>query len=385
MTWTNDDNKYMALALQLAKKGVYTARPNPMVGCVIVNKGQIIGQGFHQKYGQAHAEINALSQAVGNTNGATCYVTLEPCSHDGKTGPCADSLIRAGITEVVAAMQDPNPEVSGKGFEKLTKASIVVRTGLMESQAVHLNRGYISKFSKQRPWVSLKLAMSLDGRTALADGSSHWITGAAAREDVQKLRARQDGIITGMGTLVADNPSLNVRGGQSVEWFNQIKNFQQPTRIVLDKKGEADITSKLFNQDADVWWVKDNETYHAVKNESDKKSKIENPHQSVKENIHFIRTSGLEELLRKCANQGMNQVLVEAGHKLAGQFLEQGLVDEIIIYLAPKLMGNDALGLFNLSINDMKDCPLLNLKDIRQFGDDVRLIYVPKIDQKITD
>jgi len=354
----------MALALQLAKKGQYTARPNPMVGCVIVKNGQVVGQGWHENFGKAHAEINAIQQAGEHAKDATCYVTLEPCSHVGQTGACAKILCEAGISKVIAAMQDPNPQVSGSGFQLLENAGIEVSSGLLEQQARDLNRGFIARFEKNKPWVTVKLAMSLDGRTALADGSSKWITGAAARLDVQKLRARQDAIITGIGTLLADDPSLTVRGDGQQDWFSSLKNFKQPTRILLDRKGQASKKHKLFNKDASCWWITSNE-------------KIVESNQHT--NIKVIRETKLEKLVNLCATKGMNNILIEAGHKLAGQFLKQNLVDEIIIYQAPKLMGNSAKGLFDLDVEKMSECLSLTLKDIRQFGDDLRLIYYPKI------
>jgi len=374
MNWSKQDHQHMALALQLAKKGQYTARPNPMVGCVIVKNDQIIGQGWHKNFGQAHAEINALEQvgqqardqAGENAKGATCYVTLEPCSHIGKTGACAKVLIEAGISKVVAAMQDPNPQVSGNGFKILKDAGIDVSSGLLEQQAQQLNRGFIAKFERNKPWVTLKLAMSLDGRTALADGSSKWITGKSARLDVQRLRARQDAIVTGIGTLLADDPSLTVRGDDQQDWFNDLENFKQPTRILLDRKGLAKLDNKLFysKADADVWWVTSNKKVNQLVDQSP--------------NVITVEDSSLTDLVSQCADKGMNNILIEAGHKLAGQFLQRQLVDEIIIYQAPKLMGNSAMGLFDLNVENMSECPELILKDVRQFEDDIRLIYYPK-------
>lgn len=369
MNWSNSDYRYMALALQLAKKGEYTARPNPMVGCVIVKNNQIVGQGYHQNFGEAHAEINALNQAGDQAKGATCYVTLEPCSHTGKTGPCANALIEAEVSQVISAMQDPNPKVSGNGFKRLENAGIKTSFGLLKEQAKALNKGFIKRFQKNKPWVTLKLAMSLDGRTALADGASQWITGSAARQNVQKLRAKQDAIITGIGTVLADDPSLNVRSDKTEQaqdlWFDCLQNFKQPMRILLDRAGKAELSSKIFNQNADVLWVTNNETC------SDKTAK------NNINNVKVIKENGLELLIKNCAKQGMNHVLIEAGHKLAGEFLKQHLINEIIIYISPKLMGNNAMGLFDLNVLNMESCPELTLKDIRQFGDDIRLTYVP--------
>jgi len=361
MNWSAQDHRYMALALQLAKKGQYTARPNPMVGCVIVKDEQIIGQGWHESFGQAHAEINALNQAGVKAKNAICYVTLEPCSHIGKTGACAKALIEAGISKVITAMQDPNPQVSGKGFKLLEDAGIKIQSGLFEQQARELNRGFISKFEENKPWITVKLAMSLDGRTALADGSSKWITGKPARLDVQRLRAKQDAVITGIGTLLADDPSLTVRGDAQQKWFNNLQRFRQPTRILLDRKGRAKPDYKLFNTDAKVWWITSNNKSSQLVEQST--------------NITTIENLSLAQLVNHCADEGMNNILVEAGHKLAGKFLQQKLVDEIIIYQAPKLMGSNAKGLFDLNIEKMSECPELILKDIRQFGDDIRFIY----------
>ncbi len=366
MNWSKEDHRYMGLALQLAEKGQYTARPNPMVGCVIVKDGQIIGQGWHQKFGKPHAEINALALAGELAKNATCYVTLEPCAHQGKTGPCATALIKAGVCKVIAAMQDPNPQVSGKGFELLEEAGIDVGFGLLEQQAVELNRGFVSRINKNKPWVSVKLAMSLDGRTALADGSSQWITGKAARLDVQRLRARQDAIITGVGTLLADNPSLTVRGDDQQEWFAGLELFAQPTRVLLDSQGQAKSESKIFNNDAEVWWVGDAQTVSA------------STEQFLASNVKTMQQLSLTQLMKECASHGFNNIMVEAGHKLAGEFIKQKLVDELIVYMAPKLMGNEALGLLDLKVNSMSDCPRFALKNIRQFGDDIRLTYRPE-------
>jgi len=366
MNWSTNDHQYMALALQLASKGQYTARPNPMVGCVIVKNDRIIGQGWHQKSGCQHAEINALNNVAESQKkeiaGSTCYVTLEPCSHTGKTGPCAEALIHAGVKKVIAAMQDPNPQVSGKGFSLLNQAGIETQYGLLENQAQNLNQGFVSRFKRKKPWVSLKMAMSLDGRTALENGESQWITGAAARKDVHQLRARQDAIVTGIGTLLADDPSMTVRSEEATDWFSKLEQFEQPCRILLDRKGQASFTDKLLNNNAPVWWVTDNPP-EDLQNDS---------------HIQIKATLPLTKLIESCALDGMNHILIEAGHRLAGQFFQQNLVDELIVYMAPKLMGNRAMGLLDLEVAKMQDCPQLELKDLRQFGDDIRLVYQRK-------
>jgi len=374
--WSDTDRQMMARALKLAKRGQYTARPNPIVGCVIVKEGKVIGEGLHQTFGQAHAEINALKQAGLEANGATCYVTLEPCAYTGKTGPCAVALVEAGVSKVIAAMADPNPKVSGNGFEILKNAGIEAEFGLLESQAKALNPGFISVMTRNRPWVTCKLAMSIDGRTALADGSSKWITGAAARADVQKLRARQDAVVTGIGTLQADNPSLNVRETDTFteldDWFAQAvaHGFKQPVRVLLDRKKQADPQNKLFKNDSEVRWYID-EASETVSLESES-----GEGDSLGSHIEVEQLpENLTDLLSDLSRKGFNSVLVEAGHKLAGAFLKEGLIDELVVYMAPKLMGSQGMGLFELDIESMDKTPGLKLKDIRKLGDDIRLTY----------
>ena len=372
--WTEFDRQTMALALQLAKKGEFTARPNPMVGCVIVKNGEIIGQGWHQKSGQAHSEVNALDEAGEQAKDATCYVTLEPCAHTGKTAPCAQALIKAGVKQVIAAMEDPFPEVAGKGFEMLRQAGILVKVGLYEEQARALNRGFISRVVNKKPFVTCKLAMSLDGRTALADGSSKWITGPAARSDVQKLRARQDAILTGMGTLLADDPSLTVRPEDCTdESLTQAFDIglSQPVRILLDKKADASISAKLFNSSGKVIWMMEAENLAKAKEVLNENNGIESGNIEIGE----FNPNNLSDLLTSLAEAKVNHLLIEAGHQLAGAFLQQGLIDELIVYVAPKLMGNEGMGLFQLNIASMKDTINLTLKETRHLGDELRLTY----------
>ncbi len=376
MAFSEQDQVFMARAIKLAKRGRFTARPNPMVGCVLVKNNKIIGEGWHRVFGQAHAEINALKQAGLNANGATCYVTLEPCCHQGKTPPCIKAIIDIGIVKVISAMRDPNPKVDGGGFLLLNKAGIQTEHGLLEKESRNLNRGFVSRFETGKPWVTLKLAMSLDGKTALADGSSQWITGSLAREDVQKLRAKQDAILTGIGTFLADDPSLNVRP-ESSEWWTQLSgdqcHFIQPRKILLDRKGRANLSSKFFNnmeldflrqkEAKDVWWVKDNQLV-----------KVRNG-----EPINSKKTfNALSKIIEYSAKNQVNNLLIEAGHQLAGAFISANLVDEIIVYIAPKLMGKDAMSLVNINVDKMEQCPVFKLKNIKQFGEDVRLNYLVK-------
>jgi len=374
MNWSKQDRAFMQRALILAKKGQFTARPNPMVGCVIVKDNLIVGEGWHQVFGQAHAEINALKQAGLDAKGATCYVTLEPCCHQGKTPPCAKALIDAGIVKVISAMRDPNPKVNGGGFSLLYKSGIETVAGLLEEESKELNRGFITCFEKQRPWITLKLAMSLDGRTALADGTSKWITGALARQDVQKLRAKQDAVLTGIGTFLADNPSLNVRP-EGAEWWAQLDEFQkdfiQPRKILLDRRGRAQLDSNFFKDMGDsfsekikdIWWVKEKRLLKVKSAQVGEENQIE-------------EINDLSAIVKYCANNEINNLLVEAGHQLAGAFISENLVDELIVYVAPKLMGINAMGLIDIKIEKMNDCPKFKLKDVKQFGEDVRLTYL---------
>lgn len=339
MNFSADDHRFMALALQLAARGLYTTDPNPRVGCVLVNDGDLVGEGWHERAGEAHAEVHALRAAGERSVGATAYVTLEPCSHHGRTGPCAEALIKAGVARVVCAMVDPNPRVSGSGLRKLHAAGIVAESGLLQAQAEALNPGFIKRMTLGLPLVRLKLAMSLDGRTAMASGESKWITGAAARRDVQRLRARSSAILTGVGTVLADDPSLTVRaedlGGPVL---------RQPLRVIVDRQGRIPATAKVLHGPGE----------------------------------HLVSASALPELLRELAARGCNEVLVEAGAVLSGALMAASLVDELIVYIAPKLMGDNARALLSLpGIDQLGEALALDLIDVRQFGADVRLRYRP--------
>ncbi len=361
------DLEMMQLALRLAKKGLYTTAPNPCVGCVIVNQNVVVGQGWHQCAGAAHAEVYALEQAGENTQGATAYVTLEPCSHTGKTPPCADALIQAGVKRVVVAMQDPNPLVAGKGLEKLAQAGIDVICGLLETQARRLNPGFIQRMRTGRPFVRIKLGMSLDARTAMASGESQWITGTAARRDVQFLRAQSSAILTGSGTVLADNPRLNVR--LSARDLNIAVPVRQPLRVVVDSQLKTPVNAKILAQDANCWLLTTAQsaknTLHAAKN-----IKLIAPQQS-----HI----DLHQVMQFLAEEQINLLHVEAGSRLCGALLQAELVDEIIIYMAPVLMGNDAQGLFSLAgLTQMKDRVQLSISEVRNIGRDLRIIAQPQ-------
>ena len=354
---------YMARAIALAKKGLYSTDPNPRVGCVLVKDGEVVGEGYHQKAGEGHAEVNALRAAGDLANGATAYVTLEPCSHFGRTPPCSDGLIKAGVREVVCAMQDPNPQVAGQGFAKLEAAGIKVTQGVLEEQARLLNPGFIKRMETGMPFVRLKMASSLDGRTAMQSGESKWITGPAARADVQRLRARSSAIISGISSILYDDSSLTVRAeelGFEDQAFSDFVASRQPLRVILDSQGRLSKQAKVLQQSG--------ETLVAVKH-------------GVQVNVGIdvlpldADESGLDlkALLKELANRQCNEILVETGATLAGQFIDKGLVDEMVLYMAPCFMGSEARPLLNLPINDMADKHSLNIVDTRMVGDDIRL------------
>lgn len=354
------DIEYMARAIQLARKGLYTTTPNPRVGCVIVNDGQVFGEGYHQIAGQAHAEINALNSAGENARGGCAYVTLEPCSHTGKTGPCSDALIQAGINRVVFGMEDPNPLVAGRGLEKLSDAGIEVVGPVLEDEARALNLGFIKRMQRKLPYVRCKLAMSLDGRTAMASGESKWITGPAAREDVQRLRAQSCAIVTGVGTVIHDEPAMTVRlSGED----------RQPLRVVVDSHNRSSEDAEILQQPGKtIIACSENAACPASS------KKVFWPMSEKNGQVNLLR------LLMKLAEEGCNEVLVEAGATLSGAFLSAGLVDEIIVYMAPKLLGSSARPLFELPINTMAGQLAVSIKDIRAVGCDWKITAVPDPD-----
>lgn len=351
-----NDEFFMQRAIELAQKGQYATRPNPNVGCVIVKDGQIIGEGFHPKAGLPHAEVYALRQAGEQAQGATAYVTLEPCAHYGKTPPCANALIHAGVKHVVMASLDPNPLVAGKGKGILDAAGITTTVGVLEAQAKALNKGFLQVMAGGRSYVRLKMAASLDGRTAMKSGESKWITGDAARLDVQHWRAISGAVITGINTVLADDPALNVR--QLPDHF-AIENVVQPLRVVLDRQSRFPAQAQLLQQPDHVLLV--------------------GTASNIAPNVEHWPNLDLPDLLDQLKTQKqVYDVLVEAGPTLAGEFLKQQLVDELIVYLAPTLLGSDARPMFNLLLTKMSEQYRLQLMNMTQVGQDIRLILKPQ-------
>ncbi len=355
-----EDQHWMQHALMLAKRGLYTTRPNPAVGCVLVKDGQIIGEGFHPKAGEPHAEVFALRQAGDAARGATAYVTLEPCSHFGRTPPCANGLIAAQVARVVMATLDANPQVAGQGLAKLEAAGIETKVGVCQAEAQAINAGFLQTMAGGRPYVRLKVAASLDGRTAMSSGESKWITGADARLDVQHFRAMSGAIITGIGTVQADDPLLNVR---SVSDGTPIDLIPQPLRVVLDRKGQIPATAQLFNDPKSVLLVSaDSETTFA----------------QINPDVEKWQCASLSILLDDLkSKKQIHDVLVEAGATLSGAFIAAGLVDELIVYLAPTLLGSQARAMFDLPFSLMSEQVRWQTVSITPVGNDIRWILRP--------
>jgi len=353
------DHAHMARALQLAARGLFTTHPNPRVGCVIVKDGRIVGEGWHQRAGTPHAEVHALTAAGEAARGATVYVTLEPCSHHGRTPPCAEALIQAGVSRVVAAMTDPNPLVAGGGISMLTLAGIQAEVGLLENEARALNPGFVSRMTRQRPWVRLKTASTLDGKTALANGQSQWITGEGARANVQRLRARACAILTGSGTVLADNPRMTVR---------DFDIGRQPLRVIVDSGLRTPADAAILPALVVCHHAADPATRVALE-------------QAGAEVIELPGTDGrvdLAALLTLLAQRGVNELHVEAGAVLNGALLAAGLVDEWVAYVTPMAVGAQARGLFSQpTLNAMRDAARFRLSDVRQIGGDLRLTLLP--------
>ncbi|MEW6562608.1 MAG: bifunctional diaminohydroxyphosphoribosylaminopyrimidine deaminase/5-amino-6-(5-phosphoribosylamino)uracil reductase RibD [Pseudomonadota bacterium] len=351
------DCRWMARALQLAERGLYSTSPNPRVGCVLVKDDEIVGEGWHVLAGEPHAEVYALREAGEAARGATAYVTLEPCSHFGRTPPCADALIEAGVARVVVAMQDPNPLVSGRGLARLAAAGIAVESGLMESAARELNVGFATRMTSGLPWVRSKIAASLDGRTALKNGVSQWITGPEARRDVQHWRARSCVVLTGIDTVLADDPRLNVR---------DLETARQPWRAVADSALRLPPKALLLSGGRVL--------VYTANDDADKRAALEQRGATV---VYLPGADGrvdLAAMLRDLAQRGMNEVLIEAGATLNGALLRAGLIDELVLYLAPQLLGNAARGLADLgALTELAQRVELVWQDVRPVGRDLRI------------
>jgi len=364
--FSSQDRRFMQRALQLAERGRFGAHPNPMVGCVLVRDDDIVGEGWHPLAGEAHAEIYALQDAGSMAEGATAYVTLEPCAHHGKTPPCCDALIAAGVSNVVIAREDPNPKVNGQGIARLAKAGITVRTGLLQDAADLLMAGFLSRVSRGRPRVRLKIAASLDGRTAMASGESQWITGAAARKDVQRLRAKAGAILTGIGTVLADDPALTVRDTE-INPHNR-----QPLRVILDSRLRMPASARML--------ALAGETLIFCR-ESDNAVELGEAGAEIVRLDSDSDSIDLVNVLEQLAGREINDVLVEAGPTIAGQFLTQRLVDELVIYQAPKILGSETKGMATTpGWERLADGLSLNIIEITPVGDDIRITAIPSAD-----
>jgi diaminohydroxyphosphoribosylaminopyrimidine deaminase/5-amino-6-(5-phosphoribosylamino)uracil reductase len=363
MNFSADDHRWMAQALQLAERGLWTTSPNPRVGCVLVKDGAVVGEGWHEKAGAPHAEVHALHAAGDTARGATAYVTLEPCSHYGRTPPCAEALIAAGVRRVVAAMRDPNPLVAGRGLDLLQAAGIETGCGLLGSEARELNIGFVARMTRGRPWLRLKAAASLDGKTALNNGLSQWITGPEARRDGQRWRARACAVLTGIGTVRDDDPQLNVR---------DFATPRQPLRVVVDSKLEISLNARIL-QGGPV----------LIAGAVADPAKMAALQAAGAEVLILPNAAGkveLKDLLEELGRRGINEVHAEAGFKLNGSLLREGLVDELLLYLAPCLLGHAASGLFNLpELTGLDGKCALQIRDLRQIGADIRLLARPAL------
>jgi len=382
--FTDFDRSAMTRALELAERGLETTHPNPRVGCVIAQGEEIVGEGWHERAGEPHAEVNALRAAGTRAVGATAYVTLEPCSHQGRTPPCVDALIAARVARVVFALEDPNPRVSGRGAEALRRAGVIVESGLLAAEAAELNPGFLKRMRTGRPWVSVKLAMSLDGRTALANGASQWITGPAAREDVQHWRARSSAILTGIGTVLADDPRLDVRLPNVICGRARL----QPLRVVLDARLQTPPGARMLTGGGSVLIM-----MAAPRSENDVAQaarcaqlaacgaaieEVPAAEPGADASAGALRLS-LPSVLDRLGAREINELWVEAGPRLAGALLSQVLVDELIIYIAPKLLGPQARPLVEIEeLRDLPDARGFAVVETRQIGEDVRLRLRPQ-------
>ena len=358
------DRRHMMRALELARRGLYSTDPNPRVGCVIAHGERVVGEGWHRYAGEPHAEIHALAAAGGGAAGATAYVTLEPCRHTGRTGPCTRALIEARVARVVAAMRDPNPRVAGRGFAELAAAGVEVETGLLEAEAGRLNRGFVSRYERGRPWVRCKLAATLDGRTATATGESRWITGEAARADVHRLRARAGAVLTGIGTLLADDPRLDAR-------VEDAGCLAPPMRVIADSRLRTPPTARVFSAPGRVLVAtsRDASSAPALRDAGAEIVSIPDAGGRV----------ALGDLMTALAERGVNEVHTECGPTLAGALLESDLVDEVMVYLAPTLLGDAARGMFTLPmVAAMRDRIGLDITGVERVGADLRIDALPR-------
>jgi len=351
------DHGFMARALCLAERGLYTTTPNPRVGCVIVRDGGIVGEGWHQRAGEPHAEVHALREAGRRADGASVYVSLEPCSHQGRTPACTDALIAARVARVVAAMQDPNPVVAGQGLARLRAAGIETECGVLESEARELNIGFVSRMTRGRPWVRMKIAASLDGKTALLTGASRWITGPDARRDGHRLRARACAVLTGYGTVRDDDPQLTVR---------DVETSRQPLRVLVDSRLETPLDAKVLAGGKVLVFaaIADRDRIVALEDHGVEVMVLPNAAGKVE----------LDAMLVELGQRELNEVHVEAGFKLNGSLLAAGAVDELVLYFAPCILGDAARGLFNLpALADLSGRRMLTIREVRQVGNDLRL------------
>jgi len=355
--FTTADHEHMARALRLAERGLYTTSPNPRVGCVLVKGEAVVGEGWHEKAGGPHAEVRALEQAGANARAASAYVTLEPCNHHGRTPPCVDALLAAGVARVVAAMPDPDTRAGG-GLARLAAAGVEVACGLLDAEARELNIGFVSRATRGRPWVRAKLAASLDGKTALNNGASRWITGAEARRDGHRWRARACAVLTGIGTVLDDDPQLNVR---------EIETPRQPLRVVVDSRLEIPLEAKILSGGGTL--------IAAAQDLPDKARALRERGAEVVTLPNAAGKVELSGLLRELARREVNEVHVEAGFKLNGSLLREGCVDECVFYLAPCLLGDAAQGMFNLpELTDLADRRVLAVRDVCMVGGDLRVV-----------
>lgn len=375
---SQDDIGYMARAIELAKHGSYSTKPNPAVGCVIVKNGQLIAEGWHQKAGQPHAERIALKQAGKEAEGSTVYVTLEPCSHHGRTPPCSDALIEAKAARVVVAMKDPNPLVAGRGIDKLQEAGILVESGVLEQESRTLNLGFLKRMDKQLPYVRLKIASSMDGRTAMESGESQWITGPESRLEVHKMRAQSGALITGIGTVLADDPSLNVRLlDEELAELNLTQETCHPIRVVLDPNLSMPLDAKMLKLPGRTILMTSRQTAERSPERVD---------ELFANDIEMVAVSANEDrldiksiLAYLAQEEQVNDVMVESGAIVAGAFIQSGLVDEVHCFMAPTLMGQNAKPMFALEgISSMEDKIQFGIASMDRFGADVRIVLTQK-------